>query len=120
MLAKRGSGYGVKKEGGKGWFSKKVQSKAKASAQLRAIEANKHRDNYDCSESGEDMDRSEYCSCQDIPESAIRKPYRLHRTAGGRIRIEYASIDTDDAPVATVADARKHLKRHAECSCGEG
>lgn len=117
MLAKRDGGWGVKKEGGEGWFSRKPQSKAKASAQLRAIEANKHRDKYDCSEGEEDMERSEYCSCQDIPEEALRKPYRLHRTAGGRIRIEYASMDTDDSPVATVADARKHLQRHAGCAC---
>lgn len=36
-------GYKVKKEHGGGYFSKKPQSKAKAKAQLRAIEANKHK-----------------------------------------------------------------------------
>lgn len=35
-------GYKVVKEHGKGTFSKKPQTKAKAQAQLRAIEAHKH------------------------------------------------------------------------------
>lgn len=126
MLAKRGGGWGVKKEGGKGWFSKHPQSKEKAASQLRAIEANKHRHEYDCSDPDSDgeMEREEYreaeappCGCQDIPEEATRKPYRLHRTAGGRVRIEYASMETDDAPLSSVADARKHLQRHAQCAC---
>ncbi len=35
-------GYKVKREHGKGFFSKKPQSKAKAAAQLRVIEMHKH------------------------------------------------------------------------------
>lgn len=36
-------GYKIRKEHGSGYFSKKPQSKEKAEAQLRAIEANKHK-----------------------------------------------------------------------------
>lgn len=42
MLEKVNGGYKVKKEHGSGYFSKKPQSKKKAQAQLRAIEAHKH------------------------------------------------------------------------------
>ncbi len=42
MIRKSGKGYKVISESGHA-FSKKPQTKAKAAAQLRAIEANKHR-----------------------------------------------------------------------------
>lgn len=41
-VRKMSGGYKVVKENGKGTFSKKPQTKAKAEAQLRAIEASKH------------------------------------------------------------------------------
>lgn len=41
-LEKVRGGYKVKREHGKGFFSKKPQSKAKAAAQLRVIEMHKH------------------------------------------------------------------------------
>ena len=42
MLKKVRGGYKIKKEHGRGYFSKKPLSKAKAQAQLRAIEMHKH------------------------------------------------------------------------------
>lgn len=121
MLEKVPGGYKVKREHGKGYFSKKPQSKAKALAQLRVIEAAKHGTHYgsdddlECDREKYDADDECGCGCEDTT-GAPRKP---HREAKGRVRLGYDDMD-DEVPVGTVKDARAHLKRCAACASEGG
>lgn len=89
MLEKVDGGYKVKKEHGSGYFSHRPQSKAKAQAQLRAIEASKHRHGYqEAMMAQEETAPAQYaasCGCEHA-----RKSYRVSRAANGKYRVEYA------------------------------